>query len=127
MKIHTLTDGMPIWRPIPNYKGGGFLWQDKGYYEIVADINTAVAQVKSQCEGKFQPDKDKFKILIDDGCMPFLKMTNEYGFSIEKYINACWPNCEIVGHCEPMGNERALMVRYDGIELPYGIARYAGI
>ncbi|MBR2680110.1 MAG: hypothetical protein IKE23_05060, partial [Exiguobacterium sp.] len=71
-------------------------WSKKNFYEIVTDLNTAVAELQKQCAGNFIPSKHAFKIGIALGCDQFLNQVNQYGISVRKYISDTWPKSELV-------------------------------
>ena len=71
-------------------------WERKNFYEIVRDLNFAVAQLQKQCAGNFIPSKHAFKIGIALSCDQYLNQVNSYGISVRKYIADTWKNAEIV-------------------------------
>lgn len=71
-------------------------WATKNFYEIVTDLNTAVAALQKQCGGNFIPSKHAFKIGIALSVDQFLNQVNSYGISVRKYITDTWPKAEIV-------------------------------
>lgn len=71
-------------------------WSRKNFYEIVRDLNTAVATLQKQCGGNFIPSKHAFKIGIALSCDQHLNQVNQYGISVRKYIADTWPKAEIV-------------------------------
>lgn len=74
----------------------GTKWESKNFYEIVRDLNVAVAALQKQCAGNFIPSKHAFKIGIALSCDQFLNQVNSYGISVNKYIADTWPKAEKV-------------------------------
>ena len=75
---------------------GDTKWATKDYYEIVRDLNTAVAALQKQCGGNFIPSKHAFKIGVALSCDAFLNEVNEHGHSVREFIAHTWPKCETV-------------------------------
>ena len=82
----------------PDGDGTGITsWQDKGFYGIVRDLNTAVSKLQTQCGGNFIPSKSAFKIGVPLSCDAYLNEVNEHGNrSVRDYIKDTWPKAEIV-------------------------------
>ena len=81
---------------VPANKDGNTEWSNKNFYDIVTDLNTAVAALQKQCGGNFIPSKHAFKLGLALSCDQFLNQVNQYGISVRKYIADTWPKCEIV-------------------------------
>lgn len=81
---------------VPENAAGETEWAKKNFYEIVTDLNTAVAELQKQCAGNFIPSKHAFKIGIALGCDQFLNQVNSYGISVRKYISDTWPKADLV-------------------------------
>ena len=81
---------------VPENSNGDTEWSKKNFYEIVTDLNTAVAELQKQCAGNFIPSKHAFKIAIALGCDQFLNQVNSYGISVRKYISDTWPKADLV-------------------------------
>ena len=72
-------------------------WQYKNFYEIVRDLNTAVAALQKRTGGNFIPFKSKFKIGVALSCDAYLNTVNEHGNrSVRDYIKDTWPKAEVV-------------------------------
>jgi hypothetical protein len=76
--------------------GGETQWSKKDFYQIVTDLNVAVAELQKQCAGNFIPSKHAFKIGIALSCDQFLNQVNQYGISVRQYIANTWPKAELV-------------------------------
>lgn len=72
-------------------------WEDKNFFQIVKDLNTAVSKLQTQCGGNFIPSKSAFKIGLALSCDAYLNTVNEIGtVTVREYINKIWPKAEIV-------------------------------
>lgn len=76
--------------------GGKTEWASKDFYQIVRDLNTAVAALQKQCGGNFIPSKHAFKLGLALSCDAYLNEVNEHGHSVREFIEKTWPKCEIV-------------------------------
>ena len=81
---------------VPENKNGDTEWSKKDFYEIVRDLNTAVAELQKQCAGNFIQSKHAFKLGIALGCDQYLNQVNSYGISVRKYISDTWPKADLV-------------------------------
>lgn len=71
-------------------------WAKKNFYEIVRDLNFAVATLQKKCGGNFIPSKHAFKFGIPLSCDQYLNQVNSYGISVNDYISKTWPKAEKV-------------------------------
>ena len=81
---------------VPTGKAGKTTWATKDFYDIVRDLNTAVAALQKQCAGNFIPSKHAFKIGLALSCDAFLNEVNEHGHSVREFIARTWPKCEVI-------------------------------
>ena len=78
-------------------KGSSTKWADKDFYDIVKDLNTAVATLQKNCGGNFIPSKAAFKIGVALSCDAYLNTLNEHGNrSVRDYIRDTWPKAEVI-------------------------------
>ena len=81
---------------VPANSSGDTEWSKKNFYDIVNDLNFAVAELQRKCKGNFIPSKHGFKIGIALGCDQYLNQVNSYGISVRKYIKDTWPKSDLV-------------------------------
>lgn len=81
---------------VPANAAGKTQWADKDFYDIVRDLNTAVAKLQKQCAGNFVPGKHAFKIGLALSCDAYLNEVNEHGHSVREFIARTWPKAEVV-------------------------------
>lgn len=84
------------YQQVPATAGDDTQWSKKNFYQIVTDLNVAVAELQKQCAGNFIPSKHAFKIGIALSCDQFLNQVNQYGISVRQYIANTWPKAELV-------------------------------
>ena len=84
------------YQQVPATSSGDTQWAKKDFYQIVTDLNVAVAELQKQCAGNFIPSKHAFKIGIALSCDQFLNQVNQYGISVRQYIANTWPKAELV-------------------------------
>lgn len=84
------------YQQVPATSSGDTQWAKKDFYQIVTDLNVAVAELQKQCAGNFIPSKHAFKIGIALSCDQFLNQVNQYGISVRQYIANTWPMAELV-------------------------------
>ena len=84
------------YQQVPATSSGDTQWAKKDFYQIVTDLNVAVAELQKQCAGIFIPSKHAFKIGIALSCDQFLNQVNQYGISVRQYIANTWPKAELV-------------------------------
>lgn len=79
-----------------NAGGTSTTWANKTYLEIIADIRTAVAALRTQSGSNFDPERDAFTLGVASACRDALDTTSEYGKSVMGYIRETYPRCRVV-------------------------------
>lgn len=92
------------------------LWSTKTYHEIIRDINTAVAELRTQTGTNFDPDRDSFVLGVASNCVDFLLTENDHGKSAKEWFKTTFPKSRIVAVPEftgAVGGENCFYVILD--------------
>ena len=70
-------------------------WATKTYAEIVADIRTAFAALRTKTGNLFKPERDASKLVLAVAIMEYLNVENQFGKSVLDFIKQNYPNVTI--------------------------------
>lgn len=77
---------------------GGYLWSQKTWVEITADIRTAVAALIAQSNGLIDPMTSDLTLVLPVSYTSYLSVTNDLGsVSVQDWINKTFKNMRVVG------------------------------
>lgn len=65
---------------------GGFLWSQKTFLEICADIRTALGALQNQSQDTIEPGKTKITLAIATASVIYLSVTSDQGISVWGWI-----------------------------------------
>ena len=71
-------------------------WETKTYHEIMRDINSAVAEMRTQTGTNFDPDRDSFVLGVASNCVDFLATENDHGKSVKQWFKETFPKARLV-------------------------------
>lgn len=88
--------GLPAYVNVPNGAGGSSTWATKTFNEIIADLNSAAASLRTQSGGVVDPYKDKCTLAVALASIQYLATVNSLGtLSVRAYIEQTYPNWRI--------------------------------
>lgn len=87
---------LPNFGTVATGAAGDTAWETKTYHEIMKDINTAVAEMRTQTGTNFDPDKDSFVLGIASNTVDFLATENDHGKSVRQWFKETFPKSRIV-------------------------------
>lgn len=71
------------------------VWSSKTYAEIIADIRTAFAALRTQTGNLFKPERDASVLTLSVAVMEYLNVENQFGKSVYDFIKQNYPNTRI--------------------------------
>ena len=69
--------------------------KDKTYAQIVNDLRTAFAALRTQSGNLFKPERDAAKLVFSVACMEYLNVENDFGKSVYDFLKQNYPNVTI--------------------------------
>jgi len=81
---------------LPNGAGGNPEWNTKTFVERQTDFTSAVSSLRKTSGGNFDPTLHSFTWAIPLERADTLTEVNEFGISIQKWINETYPKCRII-------------------------------
>lgn len=75
---------------------GGYLWSQKTFLEIVADINTAVATLQNQSQDLIDPETVDITLAVATVARQYLNKVSDFGVSVKEWITKTYPKMRIV-------------------------------
>lgn len=87
---------LPAYVTLPNGAGGNSEWSTKTFVERQADFTSAVSSIMVSSGGNFDPTMHGFTWAIPLAVATTLTEVNQYGISIQKWINETYPKCRII-------------------------------
>jgi hypothetical protein len=76
--------------------GGSTEWADKTFLEIVADIRTALIQLRSQSKDTIDPETTPITLAIATDCVDYLSVTSDFGNSVRDWLTTTYPKVRVV-------------------------------
>jgi hypothetical protein len=80
---------------VPNGAGGNPEWSTKTYLEIVADILTALADLRQQSQDVIDVKKTPITLAIATSSVDYLSTSTEFGYSVQKWLTENYPNVRV--------------------------------
>lgn len=87
---------LPAYNTLPNGAGGDSEWNTKTFSEKQLDVSNAISSLMVSSGGNFDPSMDNFTFAIPLSVATTLTIVNEFGISIQKWINETYPKCRII-------------------------------
>lgn len=76
--------------------GAPTAWASKSFLEIVADLRTGYATLRTQSGDNIDPEKASITLAIATDAVDQLTMTTDYGVSVWDWIKKTYPNTRVV-------------------------------
>ena len=86
---------LPSYVSVPNGAGGSSEWQDKTYLEIVADILTAIAQLRNQSRDRIDVRRDSLMLALPTSKSDRLSTVSQFGNSVYDWLRENYPNISV--------------------------------
>lgn len=71
-------------------------WKDKSTIQIIADIQTAFAQLIAQSGGVIDPMRDKITLALPTSVAVYMTTTTDFGYSVNEWLGKNSPQCRVV-------------------------------
>lgn len=76
--------------------GGSTEWADKTFLEIVADIRTAIKELRVQSKSVIDPQKVPITLALPTNCIDYLTVTSDFGVSVWNWLAQTYPKIRVV-------------------------------
>lgn len=86
---------LPAYVTVAAGAGGTTTWATKDYDEIVSDLRTAFAALRTKTGNLYKPERDAAKLVISVACMEYLNVENQFGKSVYDFLKQNYPNVTI--------------------------------
>ena len=83
---------LPAYVSVPNGAAGSSEWQNKVYLEIVADLLTAIAQLRNQSRDKIDVKRDALILALPTRKSDRLATVSQFGNSVYDWLRENYPN-----------------------------------
>lgn len=83
---------LPAYVNVANGGGGNPQWSTKTYLEIVADLLTAFAAIRTQSKGIIDPKSTPLTLAIANDAIDYLSTVSQYGKSVNEWLKENYPN-----------------------------------
>lgn len=80
---------------VPAGSGGSTKWMDKDWMEIIRDLRAGYQGLRSRSGDNIDVKKDPITLAIGTDTGEFLSITNEYGLSVQDWIDKNYPKTRI--------------------------------
>lgn len=87
---------LPAYVNVPNGAAGTATWATKTYNEIVSDILSAMAALRTQSQERVDPERDPITLGIATACVDRLATVSQYGNSVRDWLTKTYPNVRVV-------------------------------
>lgn len=87
-------------------------WSTKTYLEIVKDLLTMYAELRTQSKDRINPKKDKITLGLATAVVDFLSTSTDFGYTVQQWINENYPNTRVVSAPELDGANGGANVAY---------------
>jgi hypothetical protein len=87
---------LPAYVTLPDGTGGTTNWADKTYLEIVSDLLTGYASLRTQSQDIIDPKRTPITLAIATNAVDFLSTVSQFGNSVQEWINENYPNTRVV-------------------------------
>jgi len=86
---------LPAYQTLPNGANATPEWSTKTFQEKQLDVVNAITALQLSSGGNFDPTMDSFTFAISLAVAGTLTNVNEFGISVQKWINETYPKCRI--------------------------------
>ena len=86
---------LPAYTTVAVGAGGLTTWASKDYDEIVTDLRTAFAALRTKSGNLFKPERDASVLTVAVACMEYLNVENQFGKSVYDFLKQNYPNVRI--------------------------------
>lgn len=76
---------------------GGYLWSQKTFLEICADIRTAMGTLQNNSQDTINPEDRETTLAVPTSCYQYLSVVNVQGSrSVREWLTETYPKCRVV-------------------------------
>jgi len=86
---------LPAYIAVPVGALGGTQWSTKTTLEIIADILTAVTQLRTQSQDVIDPKKTPLTLALPTVCVDRLSTPTDLGYSVQEWLTANYSNIRV--------------------------------
>ena len=86
---------LPAYVSVPNGAGGSSEWSQKTYLEIVADILTAISQLRNQSRDRIDVERDSIMLALPTSKTDRLSTVSQFGNSVREWLKDTYPNITV--------------------------------
>jgi hypothetical protein len=102
---------------LPAYQGvatgvGGYLWSQKTFLEITADIRTALAGLQNQSLDLINVQETPITMAVATAVYQYLTVVSDFGISVRDWLTKNYPNLRILSAPELNGANSSANVAY---------------
>lgn len=83
--------GLPSYTTLPNGASGSPLWSTKTYLEIIKDIRTAVAQLRTQSQDTIDPETVDLTLALPTSVVDYLSTATDFGYTVRQWMKDNYP------------------------------------
>lgn len=88
--------GLPAYISAPNGASGSSHWATKTLLEIIADILTMVATLRTQSQDAIDPETTNITLALATDVVDYLGTVSDFGFSVRAWLKDTYPRIRIV-------------------------------
>lgn len=89
--------GLPAYVNVATGAASSTLWSSKTFFEIIADINSAAAALRTQSGDLIDPNSDKITLAVATSAIQYINTPNAIaGMSVKEWVTKTYPNMRII-------------------------------
>lgn len=104
--------GLPAYVTVANGVAGTPQWSTKTVLEIIADIRSALAALRTQSGDRIDPKQARITLALPTGQIDYLTVTSDFGYSVMNWLNSNYPNVRVESAPELAGANGGANVFY---------------